>query len=99
MSIIYKCDNCFEEFDTEYEFETCRGDACHQEYCRSCMKRCKDPDCKRWICEDCQVSKDCGSYCIDHAMWDDDAKNFDYIAQGLTHEQGLKYLNEHPKGL
>lgn len=105
MRATYECEQCFEEYDHEDEFVRCHGDACHEEVCRKCAEKCKDPTCNNYVCKECKSGSSrqyCGDYCIDCAMWEDekdeegeetgDWVNFDYVAKGLTHDQGLKFL-------
>ena len=99
MRATYECENCFNEYDHEDEFVQCHGDACHELVCiTNCAKKCKDTTCKHHVCQQCRDSYSdyMGEYCIDCAMWDDTEEdgmvNFDYVAKGMTHDQGLAYL-------
>lgn len=73
MRATYECELCFEEYEDEDSFVRCHGDACREEVCINCAKKCKDPTCKQYICEQCQddYGSYMGEYCIDCAMWDD----------------------------
>ena len=95
----YTCEQCFQKYDDEEKFAQCHGDACHEQVCKACAKQCKDPTCKNFVCQQCRDSFGhyLGNvYCIKHAMFYDDAddnlKNYDYVARGQTHEQGLEWL-------
>lgn len=96
MIASYECELCGHGYESQKAFVTCHGDACHNEVCRSCAKKCKDPDCRHHICSECQDGashKYMGDYCVHHAVWDDidgEMVNFDYISKGLTHKQALE---------
>lgn len=95
MAIIYECECCGDQGDDELFY--CGGDACHNNVCGNCCKKCKDPTCVRRVCTDCldKDQKYIGNvYCIKHAMWDGQFKNFDYVKHKLTHKQGLKLLHK-----
>jgi len=96
MRATFECEQCFQEYDHLDDFVQCHGDACHEEICLdNCAKKCPNPECKYYVCADCSRSTYCGNYCIDCAIWDtwdDEDKNFDYAARGMTRKQGLEFL-------
>jgi len=107
MRVTYQCEQCFTDYRNEDDFVVCHGDACHEEVCRNCATKCKDPTCNQYVCNSCSEGSSkqyCGPYCIDCAMWepevDEDGEetgddvNFDYIAKGFNHDDGLKFLKE-----
>lgn len=106
MIATYMCELCSQQYGQENFFVRCHGDVCHEEVCKNCAKKCKDPDCDQWVCESCLEKPSnkqyCGPYCIDCAMWEpmldedgeetDEEVNFDYVSRSLTHDQGLRFL-------
>ena len=105
MYATYTCEQCFSEHNNESDFVQCSGDACHECVCKECAKKCKNPECKRWVCDNClqgQSAKYAGEYCIKCAMWSTDKdgewKNFDFVKRKMTHAEGLAYLDKKNKG-
>lgn len=103
MRATYECEQCFTEYESEDEFVTCRGDACHEMVCKNCATKCKDKKCTRYVCDDCKsrYGKYLGDvYCIDHAIFfedeDEELKNFDYVKRRMSHEKGLEYVKKTP---
>ena len=100
MYATYMCELCFKTYDSDGDFKNCKGDACHEICCGECMKKCKNPTCKNYVCAEClrRYASYSGEYCIDCAMWDENEEgesiNFDFVAQGMTHDAGYKYLGE-----
>ena len=105
MYAIFTCEQCFSEYNNESDFVICRGDACNEEVCKDCAKKCKNPECHSYVCDNCSnhssSAKYCGEYCIQCAMWSTDPEtadwvNFDFVAKGMTHTEGLAHLkSEH----
>jgi hypothetical protein len=95
----FTCETCFQDYDDEGFFVTCRGDACDEQVCKECAKKCKNPECKNWVCENClrgSAKEYCGEYCIKCALWitdkNDEWKNFDFFKKKLTYIQAKKKL-------
>lgn len=106
MYATFTCEQCFQEYDDEQKFVRCHGDACSEIVCINCATKCKDPSCKKHICDQClkySSSKQyCGPYCIEHAIWstdeDGECHNFDYVKEGMSHKEGLAFLEKFPDG-
>lgn len=68
----FGCEQCFTEYDDDKDFKVCGGDACHEEVCGDCCMKCKNPTCKRYVCDSCLQGRSkqyCGEYCIKCAIW------------------------------
>ena len=96
----FTCEQCFQTYNSEDKFVQCHGDACNELICTECATACKDPTCTHHVCDNCKhnYSLYLGDvYCIKHAMFFDHPElgkfvNYDYIAKGQTHAEGMAYL-------
>lgn len=92
----YTCEQCFKTYHSENDFVQCHGDACHEEVCKECATKCKEPSCMHYTCENCSSRPYMAGYCIKHAFFFDDENdqlvNFDYVGRGWSQKKAAAYL-------
>lgn len=105
MIASYECEQCFRTYDSENKFIHCAGDTCRESVCKDCAKKCKNPECTKWVCNNCLEGSSkqyCGEYCVKCSMWSEDEDgewhNFDFAKRDMSHSEGLKFLKKYPTG-
>lgn len=62
----FTCEQCYKEYDHEWDFVNCHGGACHELICEKCARKCLVEGCTHTLCENCVAA--CKGQCADHYL-------------------------------